>query len=418
MKVGALLCGLLASAFAWAAPYVLSDLTPAFLALWPIDDPPFSGLLAWHALIATGVLGGLLCVLTPATGTLVLLAGAVGWAVLGTQLAGGFTIQVLVPLGLCALAALFALAAAIRAGLRRRRDRYQMSEEELDREDALQMEPEVELRRAAALKGVRAMREAEPEDDELTIEGVDEREPRSRQLPVYDATVDRDDDDHPVTHVIERRGNPVLGLLNLIVLLLLCAAVAVLLYSEYVSGGLSAAFNLPAPTSVAMATAVSAPVMPAEVPTLETPALAPVTTPPPPEVKVSTTPLNLADLSTSTWDDPFAYCAAIGTVDGPDRRYAGPASTPAIGAAFASPTRAPRWRCLNGALLACTAATDAACDPTPSVAQMIAHCTANPPSGTWSCRGTRPEIPLGQAWPVDARGFLPGAWKVVPAPTG
>jgi len=399
VKVGALLCGLLASAFAWAAPYVLSDLTPAFLALWPIDDPPFSGLLAWHALIATGVLGGLLCVLTPATGTLVLLAGAVGWAVLGTQLAGGFTIQVLVPLGLCALAALFALAAAIRAGLRRRRDRYQMSEEELDREDALQMEPEVELRRAAALKGVRAMREAEPEDDELTIEGVDEREPRSRQLPVYDATVDRDDDDHPVTHVIERRGNPVLGLLNLIVLLLLCAAVAVLLYSEYVSGGLRAALTPPPPP----------PPPPA----------------PPPEVKVSTTPLNLADLSTSTWDDPFAYCAAIGTVDGPDRRYAGPASTPAIGAAFASPTRAPRWRCLNGALLACTAATDAACDPTPSVAQMIAHCTANPdaknmvaPSGTWSCRGTRPEIPLGQAWPVDARGFLPGAWKVVPAPTG
>ncbi len=116
--------------------------------------------------------------------------------------------------------------------------------------------------------------------------------------------------------------------------------------------GVSAAFNLPAPASVAMATTISTPVVPAAVPTLETPAPAPVTTSPPPEVKVSTTPLNLADLSTSTWDDPFAYCAAIGTVDGPDRRYAGPPSTPAIGACFgiarspsiACPNHGTRWK--------------------------------------------------------------------------
>ena len=61
------------------------------------------------------------------------------------------------------------------------------------------------------------------------------------------------------------------------------------------------------------------------------------------------------------------------------------------------------------------------CALTPSVSEMVEFCTQNPgaqglqaPNGSWSCQGTRPTIPQGENWPVDARGFLPGAWIVIP----
>ena len=40
------------------------------------------------------------------------------------------------------------------------------------------------------------------------------------------------------------------------------------------------------------------------------------------------------------------------------------------------------------------------------------------PNGSWSCNGKHPVIPRDQKWPVDARGFYPGAWIIVPNPNG
>jgi len=75
-------------------------------------------------------------------------------------------------------------------------------------------------------------------------------------------------------------------------------------------------------------------------------------------------------------------------------------------------------------VLAC-ASPGAACAPTPTVEVMLSYCAAHPdtqniaaPNGTWSCEGTRPVIPRDQKWPVDARGFYPGAWRQVAPPAG
>jgi hypothetical protein len=38
------------------------------------------------------------------------------------------------------------------------------------------------------------------------------------------------------------------------------------------------------------------------------------------------------------------------------------------------------------------------------------------PNGSWFCKETEPQIPEGQSWPVDARGFLPGAWVAITRP--
>jgi hypothetical protein len=453
VKVGALLCGLLASAFVWALPYApasllpatIFDLYPEFVALWArFSGQAFLGLLVWHGLVATGILGGLLCVLTPAAGTLVLLMGAAGWAFLGLLLPGGFTLPVLIPLGLTAAAALFAFGAAIAAGLRRREARRQRrpSIEELEREDALQAEPEVELRRSAELKGVRAMREVEPlpieplrpeepDEQENVAEADDDLDQRTRPLPVYQAESSGFDDDRRDTRIVERRGSPVLAALNALLLLLLTAAVGILLYSEYRSGALSAAFAFlpPASTVAAVEPVAPAPAAATEAAAQPEPEPAPETqpvqvlAPAQPEVRVSTVPLDFAELSTTTWDDPFAYCTGVGTIDAPDRRYDGPAGVPTIVAALPAAGSAPQWRCFNGSVLACTATAAESCEKTPSIAEMTAYCAANPDArdlGTagrsWGCRGTRPEIPLGQAWPVDARGFLPGAWSLVAPP--
>jgi hypothetical protein len=124
------------------------------------------------------------------------------------------------------------------------------------------------------------------------------------------------------------------------------------------------------------------------------------------------------------WPDPFSYCAAVGTVDFPDHRYAGPHLVPEIADALRVPdTSSPdrvKWRCYEGAVLACAAFDGPVCALTPTVAEMVAFCAQNPgtdnllaPNGSWSCEGTQPVIPDDENWPVDARGFLPGAWQAI-----
>jgi hypothetical protein len=162
--------------------------------------------------------------------------------------------------------------------------------------------------------------------------------------------------------------------------------------------------------------------------TVETPPPAEVAQTSEAEVRVSSIPLDLASLPVDNWHDPFAYCAAVGTIDFPDHRYTGPFVTEAIAAALHVPATSPpdrvKWRCVEGTVLACASFRNTPnCAPTPSVPEMIEYCAQNPnavdlaaPNGSWFCSETEPQIPPGQSWPVDARGFLPGAWVEIAPP--
>src|SRR5687767_2342484 len=70
-------------------------------------------------------------------------------------------------------------------------------------------------------------------------------------------------------------------------------------------------------------------------------------------------------LTERQFDDPFAYCAAVGTIDPPDARYTGPALPEAVArglqAALGLPARSRgeplpgdwTWRCMDGEVYAC-----------------------------------------------------------------
>jgi len=133
-----------------------------------------------------------------------------------------------------------------------------------------------------------------------------------------------------------------------------------------------------------------------------------------------------------TFADPFAYCNAVRTVDYVDNRYSGPRFTADIADALRVPMEsAPdrvSWRCVDGVIYACASFDWPVCAMTPTAQEMLDYCQRNPgvtrllaPNGTWTCEGTKPRIPDGASWPVDARGFFPNAWiPVLPPqrPTG
>jgi len=121
--------------------------------------------------------------------------------------------------------------------------------------------------------------------------------------------------------------------------------------------------------------------------------------------------------------DPFEYCSKVGTIDAPGSDWTGP-RLPALIKEAVSPSqtsdRQIHWRCAGGEVLACNADRAAACDMTPTVDAMIGYCARHPdakdisaPNGSWSCNGKHPVIPPEQTWPVDARGFYPGAWRIL-----
>jgi hypothetical protein len=73
-------------------------------------------------------------------------------------------------------------------------------------------------------------------------------------------------------------------------------------------------------------------------------------------------------LAEGQFDDPFAYCAAVGTIDAPDARYAGPALPQAVArglqAALGPPAGTepePTWRCMAGKVHACTFGANLPC---------------------------------------------------------
>ena len=442
MKIAALLSGILASTIAWAASYFVKDLSIDFLNLWPVTpSQQLIGIIVWHAIIALPLVGGAIAVFAPISGGILLLAGAGTWVWLGLTLPNGFSPQLVVPLAFAAIGAAAAFGARVRGAFRRRAVRQQaIDADEFEREEALRLEPNEDLARAVDARARSQERAATPPS-----EAVDDA--------IVPVATGRRRDEPP-------QGLGGLVIVNALLLLILTIAVGVLLYSDFRSGSLTSAFSTLPFASEGEAPQVSeatgpapapAPAAASEAPTLvaasvETPETTGATEAPETtgateipettgateaEVRVSSIPLDLAALPVDSWSDPFAYCAAVGTIDFPDHRYTGPLVTEAIATALHVPATSPpdrvKWRCVEGTLLACAAfRMTPSCAPTPTVPEMIAYCAENPnaldlaaPNGTWFCEDTEPQIPRGETWPVDARGFLPGAWVAIapPAPT-
>ena len=160
-----------------------------------------------------------------------------------------------------------------------------------------------------------------------------------------------------------------------------------------------------------------------------------------------------------TYNDPFAYCAAIGTIDTPDARYTGPHITDEIingykiAAGLESSTepiqmfqKTTIWRCMDHQVYACNFGANLPCDTkanidkTPTQA-MGDYCKANPDSDfipisvtghatiySWHCVKDTPEL-LDQIAKVDAAGYLANIWypiapnatpesEITPTPNG
>lgn len=141
-----------------------------------------------------------------------------------------------------------------------------------------------------------------------------------------------------------------------------------------------------------------------------------------------------------TYNDPFAYCASVGTIDTPDDRYAGPEISDEVINGFlvaaglensTEPMDMLRqttiWRCMNGKVYACNFGASLPCDSkanqdTLPSSEMIAFCQTNPDSEmipmsvtghetvySWRCTAGAPEV-LEQIGEIDDAGYLANIW--------
>ena len=147
----------------------------------------------------------------------------------------------------------------------------------------------------------------------------------------------------------------------------------------------------------------------------------------------------------STFKDPVAYCAAVGTIDRPDTRYVGPPVPDWIARALMRATDAPAdapldvfkqaaWRCRDGRVVACSYGANIPCDSKADVSRepnsgMQEFCAENPESEVvpaaatgretvyeWHCQGGRPVIER-QVLEVDNTGYAAEFWyEVTPKP--
>jgi hypothetical protein len=143
--------------------------------------------------------------------------------------------------------------------------------------------------------------------------------------------------------------------------------------------------------------------------------------------------------------DPFAYCAAVGTIDAPDARWAGPAVPRSIAAGLAAAfgqradaavapfERGTTWRCMDGAVYACNVGANLPCHDkadtsrTPTGAMrdfcreqadadfIPAYVTGRATIYAWRCRDGAPAIER-EVEGADARGFVAGVWHRIAAP--
>ncbi len=144
-----------------------------------------------------------------------------------------------------------------------------------------------------------------------------------------------------------------------------------------------------------------------------------------------------ASAEQSQYSDPFAYCAAVGTIDAPDARYNGPAVPDSVvqgmvkqGIVSADAPlefqQSAVWRCMNsqvwvchfGANLPCQEKADLSQTPTSAMGDW---CKANPTSDgipaavtgratvyEWRCTEGKPAVV--QVFKVDSQGYLADFW--------
>lgn len=140
-----------------------------------------------------------------------------------------------------------------------------------------------------------------------------------------------------------------------------------------------------------------------------------------------------ANSATDSFDDPFEYCAAAGSVDRPGPHYTGPSVPEAIvnlGGTFADQANTI-WRCMDGLVWACVALNTTACQRAPwlgpppkwlSNSELVRWCNENPNSeiipGTHAmgtCSGSMPAVAKGK-YSLDGRGYAVTEWVRIPAP--
>jgi hypothetical protein len=140
----------------------------------------------------------------------------------------------------------------------------------------------------------------------------------------------------------------------------------------------------------------------------------------------------------ASYSDPFAYCAAVGTVDEPDARYTGEEMPDVILQAMVDQgivsADAPLefrknavWRCMDGQVWACHFGANLPCqeradtsqEPT---AEMEDFCAANTQAEVipavvtgratvyeWRCTDGKPAV-VRQVFTPDAQGFIGDFW--------
>lgn len=147
----------------------------------------------------------------------------------------------------------------------------------------------------------------------------------------------------------------------------------------------------------------------------------------------------------TTYDDPFAYCRAVGTMDAPDERYTGPAVPDAVIQGLRTAMETPDatadlfaegrafWRCMDsqvygcvvGANIPCMDKADTSQEPSP---EMVEFCQQNPGAEVipavvtgratiydWRCDNNTP-TPGDLVTAVDAQGYSQNFWYKLPAP--
>jgi len=144
----------------------------------------------------------------------------------------------------------------------------------------------------------------------------------------------------------------------------------------------------------------------------------------------------------NTYTDPFAYCAAVGTVDQPGADYTGDAMPAALVdqirttlglSADAPAAGGSSWRCMNGAVYACYVGANIPCHAKADESEqpteaMTTYCSDNPDAEEiptlvtgrttvygWGCSEGEPQR-LERVFETDDAGYITQFWrKVEPA---
>lgn len=143
----------------------------------------------------------------------------------------------------------------------------------------------------------------------------------------------------------------------------------------------------------------------------------------------------ISTAQSTTYTDPFAYCAAVGTIDALDARYVGANVPDAIKRGLENATQSSPgsirdagtfWRCMNSRVYACTVGANLPCQEKADTSQtptqpMIEYCRNSPnafiPAAVtghatvylWQCQNGV-ATPGRQGWQVDAQGFIANIW--------